>query len=184
MIETKVLDAAWEEAKIRSLRFTMSDVTRRLRMSKSSLYKLVPSKDELIHDMLSLAIERFNQEEKQLLSGDLSTREQINRFIKAYLSMMKPMMTAGFLEDLQLSYPEEYKRWEDFYAEKVAHCIDILRSGVEKGILRPFNLAVVQQCLYTSATALTDSSFLKRNNLTYEKAITDLEEILFCGLLR
>ncbi len=184
MIEEKVIEAAWEEAKLRSLRFTMSDVTRRLRMSKSSLYKLVPSKDELIHDMLSFAIDRFNHEEKQIRSGDAPMRTQIDRFIKAYLSMMHPMLTAGFLEDLKLFYPEEYERWEDFYAEKVKDCIDILREGVGKGVLRPVNLAVVQQCLYASATALTDSSFLRSNDLTYEQAITALEELLFCGMLR
>ena len=44
----KVILAAIEEMKIHALRFTMEDLTKRLHMSKTSLYKIVNTKENLI----------------------------------------------------------------------------------------------------------------------------------------
>lgn len=182
-MEEKVILAAWEEVKRHSLRFTMSDVTRRLRMSKSSLYKLAPSKDELIHGMLDYVMEQFNREERKIEESNLPLMMGIHHFIQSYLSFVQPMFLTGFYNDLKLSYPEEALRWEKFYEEKVSDVMNLLQKGVTEGIFRPVSLPVVQHCLYVSAAALTDPEFLRKNNLTYEQAITTLQDLLFQGLL-
>ena len=182
-MEEKVILAAWEEVKLHSLRFTMSDVTRRLHMSKSSLYKLAPSKDELIHQMLNYIMDQFNREERKIEESNLPLMIQIHRFIQAYLSFVQIMFSTGFHSDLKLSYPDESLRWDKFYEEKVSDIVSLLQKGVSEGIFRPVSLPVVQHCLYVSAAALTDTDFLRKNNLTYEQAITTLQDLLFHGLL-
>jgi len=182
-MEEKVILAAWEEVKLHSLRFTMSDVTRRLRMSKSSLYKLASSKDELIHEMLDHVMEQFNREQRRIEDSKLPLMMRIEHFIQSYLSFVQHMFSTGFYSDLKLSYPEEALRWDNFYEAKVNDVMNLLQEGVVKGSFRPISLPVVQHCLYVSAAALTDSEFLRKNNLTYEQAITTLQDLLFHGLL-
>lgn len=182
-MEQKVIKAALEEVKVHGLRFTMSDVTRRLRMSKSSLYKLVPSKDLLIEEMQSYIMDTFNAREKRIHNSNLSLVDKVQQFIRAYLEMMRPLTTSGYFEDLQLLYPEESARWDAFYKEKVGDFINLLQVGVEAGVLRPVCLPVVQHCLYVSAIGLANPSFLQHYNLTYQQAVEALEDILFNGLM-
>lgn len=182
-MEKKVIAAAWEEARLHSLRFTMSDVTRRLRMSKSSLYKLVPSKDILIHEMQNYMIDVFNETEQRILASSSPVITKIRGLVQAYLEMMQPMASSGYLEDLQIMYPNEYDRWQAFYTEKVADVMHLLEQGVSDGIFRPVCLPVVQHCLYISAVALADADFLKRYDLTYQQAVETLEDVLFHGLM-
>lgn len=118
-MEQKVILAALEEVKLHGLRFTMADVTRRLRMSKSSLYKLVPSKDRLIEEMQSYIMDTFNAEAAQIQDASAPLVTKVQRFVRAYLDMMQPLTTSGYFEDLQLLYPDEYTRWQDFYKAKV-----------------------------------------------------------------
>ena len=149
-MERKVITAAWEEARLHSLRFTMSDVTRRLRMSKSSLYKLVPSKDALIHEMQSYMIDTSNEKENRIMTSTAPVITKIREMVQVYLEMMQPMAASGYLEDLRLLYPDEYDRWQEFYTEKVADVMQLPGTGVRDGIFRPVCLPVVQQmpCTY------------------------------------
>ena len=143
-MEQKVILAALEEVKLHGLRFTMADVTRRLRMSKSSLYKLVPSKDRLIEEMQSYIMDTFNAEAAQIQDASAPLVTKVQRFVRAYLDMMQPLTTSGYFEDLQLLYPDEYTRWQDFYKAKVQDVIGLLQKGVETGLFRPVSLPVVQ----------------------------------------
>ena len=183
-MERKVITAAWEEARLHSLRFTMSDVTRRLRMSKSSLYKLVPSKDALIHEMQSYMIDTSNEKENRIMTSTAPVITKIRDMVQVYLEMMQPMAASGYLEDLRLLYPVEYDRWQEFYTEKVADVMQLLEQGVRDGIFRPVCLPVVQQCLYVSAVSLADTDFLKQYNLTHQQAVETLEDVLFYGLMQ
>ena len=127
-MERKVITAAWEEARLHSLRFTMSDVTRCLRMSKSSLYKLVPSKDALIHEMQSYMIDTSNEKENRIMTSTAPVITKIREMVQVYLEMMQPMAASGYLEDLRLLYPDEYDRWQEFYTEKVADVMQLLEQ--------------------------------------------------------
>ncbi|WP_294024071.1 TetR/AcrR family transcriptional regulator [uncultured Megasphaera sp.] len=182
-MEQKVILAALEEVKLHGLRFTMADVTRRLRMSKSSLYKLVPSKDRLIETMQSYIMDTFNAQATQIQDASVPLVTKVQQFVRAYLNMMQPLTTSGYFEDLQLLYPDEYGRWQDFYKEKVQDVIGILQEGVETGLFRPVCLPVVQHCLYVSAMALADPAFLAHYDLTYQQAVETLEDVLFHGLV-
>ena len=59
----ELIRAAIEEIKIHSLRFTMEDLTRMLKVSKTSLYKFVALKDELVSAVVDEMISAFNREE-------------------------------------------------------------------------------------------------------------------------
>lgn len=182
-MKEEVILAAWEEVKRHSLRFTMSDVTRRLRVSKSSLYKAVSSKAELVHVMLDYVMVQFNREEQKIEEADLPLMVELHHFVQSYLSFVQPMFLTGFYDDLKLFYPEEVLRWDNFYEEKINDVMKLLQRGVNEGLFRPVSLPVVQHCLYVSAAALTDREFLRKNNMTYEEAIMTLQDLLFQGLL-
>lgn len=181
-MKEKIIETAWEEAAVHSLRFTMADIARRAHMSKTSIYKVFASKDALVHEMLSYRIKTYQQDLKK---GDIagSLAKQIRHFVECYINLMSPIFSSGLYRDLEFSYPEEYIKLEVFYGDQVDYVTNLLQKGVDAGEFRPINLAVVQRALYVSTEAMLDARFLASHNLTYKEAVENLEDLLFNGIL-
>ena len=69
-MEDRIIEAAMEEMQIHSLRFTMEDITRRLHIGRNSLYKIVPSKEALILQMIEYKISEFQNKKTEILSEE------------------------------------------------------------------------------------------------------------------
>ena len=180
-MKDKVVRAALEEIKIHALKFTMADITRRLHISKTSLYKVVPSKDQLIHDVVAYEISSFNRQEKEILESGLSSSDKVFRFISLYIGFFHAMSNAIY-DELRLNYEEDWNRWMTFQQEKIDDLMVLLREGMEKKEVRPVNEAVLRRCLILSASGLADSSFLEENRLSFSDALSTLQDILFNGI--
>ena len=178
----KLIQAAIDEIKIRSLRFTMEDLTRRLRVSKSSLYKIVSSKDEVISGVIDWLIDSFNRKEAEILKTDMPIPDKLKMFTQAFMSVTQGFDSSMY-GDLQRYYPDEWEKWISFREEKIDVFMNLLRKGINDGVLRPVNSAVVYQCLSASMTAIASPEFLGNNNLTYSQAVNTLQDIVFNGLV-
>ena len=177
----KLIQAALEEIKVHSLKFTMDDMTRRLHISKTSLYKMVASKDELISAVIQYMIEDFTRKANAILQSDWSPHQKIVEIIQLYTQLMGSLKI-NLYGDLYLLYEEQWKIWRDFQKAKIAELLNLIQQGMEQGIYRKTNLAVLEKCLVVSVEGVSDSAFLAQNNLTNVQAIETLCGILFDGL--
>lgn len=181
MTEERVILAALEEIKIHSLKFTMEDITRRLHMSKTSLYKKVVSKDALIADIVTYMIERFNEQERTTLTPEMAIDEKNMRLIELYTNMVTPFNNAVF-SDLHVLYEDQWRRWQAFQQEKIDELMALFQEGVRLGVYRSVNMAVMQYMLEHAVTALADPTFLNTHNLKYSEAIQGLSDIILYGI--
>lgn len=178
----KVIQAALEEIKVHSLRFTMEDLTRRLRMSKTSLYKIVASKDQVISEVVDELIRAFNQKETAILTEGQPILDKLKAYTQSFMTLARGFDDNVYAE-LQRFYEKDWERWQAFRQEKINVFMRLMQEGIDAGVLRPINRAVVYQCLSASMNALASPDFLDENNLTYSQAIDVLQEIVFHGLL-
>ncbi|MBQ7221168.1 MAG: TetR/AcrR family transcriptional regulator [Synergistaceae bacterium] len=178
----ELIHAAIEEIKIHSMRFTMEDLTRRLRVSKTSLYKFVASKDELVSEIVSELIASFNREESEILNSSKPIQKKLQLFTQSFMRI-----TQGFdsrvYGDLQRFYKDEWEKWSAFRQEKISVFMKLLQEGIDSGAVKPVNFAVVYQCLNAAMEAIAKPDFLESNNLTYSQAVDTLQDIVFHGLL-
>ncbi len=177
----KLIQAALDEIKVHSLKFTMDDLTRRLHISKTSLYKMVPSKDVLITAVVRYLIDDFTRKEQVILQSDWDPHKKVVAIFHLYTQMVGPLRV-NLYGDLFLLYEEQWKLWNDFNNERIEELLNLIRQGMEQGIYRKVNLAVLKQCLLASSEAVTDSEFLAENNLTNLQVMETLHLILFEGL--
>ncbi|MBR1730238.1 MAG: TetR/AcrR family transcriptional regulator [Selenomonadaceae bacterium] len=92
----KVILAALEEMKIHALRFTMEDLTKRLHISKTSLYKIVDTKEKLIHEIINYLMKSFEEEEKNIKIQANSAKEKIIRFVDEYTKMFNFLESGAY----------------------------------------------------------------------------------------
>lgn len=181
MTEEKVIVAALEEIKLHSLKFTMEDITRRLHISKTSLYKMVTSKESLIDDIMTYMIDRFNQQERRLITPQMTIHEKNVALIQLYTDMVMPFSNAVF-QDLRLLYEAQWQRWRAFQTAKIDEIISLLQAGIDQGLYRPINTDVMRYTLEHAVAALADVEFLNKHHLTYSEAIQSLSDILLNGI--
>ena len=181
-MEEQIILAALEEMKIHSVRFTMEDLTRRLHVSKSSLYKYFSSKGLLIHAIINFLMEEFHKEIDEVREENFSHEEKFRKYIFAYTKVFR-YFEHGIYNDLQNSYPKEWKRWEDFRKQKIKKLLAFIQDGIDKKIFRQIDLVIFQQCFVVMLDKLSDQNFLTENDLSYSLAVENFSEMILYGLL-
>lgn len=180
-MEKRIAEAVLEEMKIHGFKFTMDDITARLHMSKSSLYKLVGSKDKLVHDLISFIKDDFEMQKRKLFAEEIDRYSKICRFVELYVEIFRPFDN-NIYKEIKLLYYQEWERWELFQQENVDCLLQLLQDGINAGEFRQVNIRVVRQIVLTAAIAMTDYQFLQENNLTYYDALETLSDLIFNGL--
>ena len=181
-MRNRIITATVEEINLRGFKFTMSDLARRLSVSKSSLYEHFPSKDALISSILELILHDFHSQEENIYNSTLPLRQKLKAILTIKPDRFEPFSNRVY-EDLRLSYPEEWQKVVQFRQERMSRIANLLQHGIDTGIIRPIHVSVAQQTIISALNGLTSYSFLTENNLTYQNAIAAMIDIIVEGLI-
>lgn len=180
----RILLAAIEEINYHGVRFTMSDLAKRLSVSKTSLYEHFSSKSELIHSILMAGIEDVQQQEQAIYTNAaLTLAEKIAAVLKVAPAVLGSLNNYRLQDDLQLYYPEEIQIIEKFKAERQERFLSLIVQGIETNALRPINTNVLRQIIASAFNDLFSYRFLSENNMTIPDALSAMSDILVNGLL-
>lgn len=181
-MRSRIIMAAAEEIKFRGFKFTMSDLVKRINISKSSLYEHFSSKNELVSTLIDMALEDiFKQEEMIYNNFEMSIEQKFQSLIIVSPVLFGPLSDRIY-DDLRKVFPEEWKRVEDFRQERLDRMISLLEKGVESHNIQPTNFKVLKQLIIGAMNDLFDYRFLVENNMTYHDAMVALAKIIVSGL--
>lgn len=178
-----IIHAAMEEIKMRGLRFTMQDLATRLKVSKRSLYENFSSKENLIDEMVDIILSDMTEEEHAIFAKDIPIPEKVEQLLTIH-PYDAEMFNTNVYEDLKRMYPEQWQKIESSRMERQRHVEVLLTQGIKEGTLRPFQVSLIGHILKDAFESFTSYSFLAGNGLTYEKAMHNLLDILFKGMLK
>ncbi|MGN0954205.1 TetR/AcrR family transcriptional regulator [Dialister sp.] len=180
-MKDRLVKATLEEMKARSLKFTMDDLARKLHASKSSIYKMVDSKESLIRLVMHWAMERFDRKAEALVHGKGPVNSRLMAFCGLFFKTFWYLPDA-VNEDLEMRYEDIWEEWQAYREAKFDDMMALLKEGVDKGEYRRVNLPVVRQCVFYAAQGLTNPDFLKEMNMTGKDVLELLEDIMLKGL--
>lgn len=175
--------ATVEEINLRGFKFTMSDLTRRLSISKSSLYEHFSSKDELIGTILDIVLNDFQEQEEKIYNSNSPIIEKLQASLTITPKTFEPFHNRLY-DDLRLTYPAEWEKVASFRKKRMERLVTLLSQGMEAGTIRHIHLGVLQQLLTSTMNDLTSYRFLAENNMTYLDAVAAMLDILINGLQR
>jgi AcrR family transcriptional regulator len=182
-LRNRILLAAAEELKTRGVKFTMSDLARRLRLSKTSLYEYFASKNELIHSILATAIQDVQEQETEIYSNcELSVVDKIQAVLKIVPKVYGPIYSRNLYEDLRNYYPDEWELVENFRQEQLDNLISFIANNIEIHSLRPVNTFVLRQIIISTTNDLFNFQFLEEGNITHANALAAMADIIVYGL--
>lgn len=181
-MRNRIIMATIEEINLRGFKFTMSDLVKRLSISKSSLYEHFSSKDELISTILDMVLNDFEAQEEKIYHSDLPIIEKLKAILTITPRGVEPFHNRVY-DDLRLTYPDQWQKVIRFRNGRMDRITALLRQGIDAGIIRHVNLEVVQQIIDSTADDLISYRFLSKNNMTYPDAVAAMLDVVIYGLM-
>ncbi|QBJ95519.1 TetR/AcrR family transcriptional regulator [Rhodococcus sp. ABRD24] len=159
---------------------TLDDIAARLHCSKSTLYRLADSKDQLVRAATVHFFRGATDRVEASLEGVVGARERIRTYLEAVGEQLRPA-SARFMEDLSgvSAVREVYERNTRFAARRVQ---ELITDGVEAGELRDAHAAFVGDVAAAAMVRIQQRQVATSTGLDDAQAYQELAILLTEGL--
>jgi AcrR family transcriptional regulator len=163
---------------------TVDEIASQLGISKKTLYKSYPSKEELLRASLHSMMRSAGWELERIVSSD---QPLVNKLSKAMILMgtYVSKIRKETIADMQRSAPTVWIEL-DKYRNKhiVAKIIDLIAQAKDENILRPeVHAEVVIEMFVNSIRGIVTPEVLTSRSFSAEQAIRSIVTVIFQGAL-
>ncbi|MEV6830244.1 TetR/AcrR family transcriptional regulator [Amycolatopsis sp. NPDC051102] len=160
--------------------FTLDDLAGRLRCSKSTLYALAPSKEQLAVKVVTQFFRGAAERIEERVAGIDDARKLIAEYL-AGVSEHLNRASAAFMRDLAAFGParEAYQLNSRFAATRLRQFID---KGVADGVFRDVHARLVAEMTGLIIEGIQTGVLGRRTDVSDAEAFTALGELLLGGL--
>ncbi|MDI3341616.1 MAG: TetR/AcrR family transcriptional regulator [Sphaerobacter sp.] len=160
--------------------FTLDDLAARLRCSKSTLYALAPSKEQLAVSVVRHYFKSVAARIEERIRDVTDVRERIGAYLAAIGDELRPA-SGEFIEDIAAFEPARaaYETNARFAAERIR---GFIREGVEQGVFRDVHAALVAEMINVTIAGIQRGDILERTGLTSADAFAELATFVLNGL--
>ncbi len=181
-IRKSIMDAVVDLFNEKGMKFTMDDISKKLHISKKTIYKEFDDKDELFYATVDYGFAAIKQKEAEIIADD--SLDLLDKISKVIVCLPDNYRNIDFRMVYQLrdKYPNVYNRvakriesdWED--TEK------LLKEAMDMGKLRKLPIPVVKLTIEGAIEKFLSTEELSRTELSYEDALNDMIDIIINGL--
>ena len=132
MLETRALFFRYGFSRV-----TMDEAAEALGMSKKTLYRYFPSKEDLLQEITACHMEECDSSLKAICKRqDVSPLEKL-KLVMTYITNIFSQMSDSLMHDLRRNAPEIWKRVEDHRQKNIESDFgSLIREGRQKGMFR------------------------------------------------
>ena len=182
-LSSRIRGAALVEFAEKGVRFTMDDLSRRLGISKKTLYAQVRDKEGILASLIEDAFTSIKEQERGIV-GDaaLDPVEKLRRVI-GIMPSLGSTLDYRRVKEIARQYPELYARIAAHIESDWEVTLALYEAAARKGLLRRVDTGVLRELLFATMEQLLRDDFLERSGLSYDEAIRGMLDMLFEGLL-
>lgn len=160
--------------------FTLDDLAGRLRCSKSTLYALAPSKEQLAVRVVTQFFRGAAERIEERIGGIDDARKLIGEYLAGVAEQLN-RASAAFMHDLAEFGParEAYELNSRFAAKRLRQFID---KGVADGVFRDVHARLVAEMTGLIVEGIQTGVLGRRTDVSDADAFTALGELLLGGL--
>ena len=163
---------------------TMDEIAANLGMSKKTLYKFFPSKEELVREIIyKMRCGVKDYIDDLLANNEMDFVEKLKRMMNL-IGNQSSKLQGPLLEDLHKNIPEVWKQINEFRKDNVRQKFtQLINMGVEKGIFRKDIDQRLIVLTYSSAIqGLINPEILSQMPFSVEQVFESLIKIIFSGI--
>jgi AcrR family transcriptional regulator len=163
---------------------TMEEFAQSMGMSKKTIYKFFPGKEDLIREITREKLQHVHDgcmQCQQDMSVDFMQRiKNVTGFISAEMRKLTPQ----FYSDLQKTMPELWKEVDEFRSQRIYEDFSaMIREGIKIGVFRKdINIEVLVLMYGNAIQSIINPEILSRLPLNASQAYEAIVNIIFGGV--
>lgn len=181
-MNTEILKAAEEEFQVSGLKFTMTDVAKKMHISKKTIYLYYTSKEELLMDMLKTGFDDIQNNKKKILKKEIPLEKKIREIMIA-LPDQYQVIDLRMLSDLHQKYPKVYKALRTYLESDWEPVIHLLEEGMKAKKVRRISIPALQTIITATIESYLSTDVLKNSRMSYTEGLDAMMDIVMDGLL-
>jgi AcrR family transcriptional regulator len=179
----RILESAQD--KFFSLGFTkvtVDEIAEDLGMSKKTIYKFFPSKEDIMLGIVRMTMKRFEKKVIEIVDSDKPFEEKFPVFL-ALLASLTRKMSKAIQRDIQKHLPEVDREIEEFRREKIfGRLTPMFRQAKAEGFLREdLNDDIFMMVFINAIQTIMTPSVLADYSFSAQEAFKQIFRILFEG---
>ena len=164
----------------KGVRTTMDDVSRRMGISKRTLYQNIRSKEELADFLVTRYFEIVEEVQRQIREdASLDPVEKVRRLLTATPSL--PLARFRMTE-FRVEYPQAYALLDEKLSRGWEKTFVIMDECIAAGRFRPFNKELFAR-VYASAIEGLTLEFNQQSGMTFDHMQAPLVQVLLFGIV-
>ena len=150
-------------------KFTMDKISKKLAISKATLYKYFSSKEEIIDAVVQFKIQEIVAFEELLADENIDFTARFFDIIKT-ASIMLAEISGQFLHDTKVIHPELFTKLNAFSDRALYAAEKFYQQGIEAGVLNDLDPKILALTDKMFIQAVSNPKFLKEHGVSIKEA--------------
>ncbi|MDH7604886.1 MAG: TetR/AcrR family transcriptional regulator [Melioribacter sp.] len=165
-------------------KISMDEFASSLRMSKKTIYKHFPSKEELVKSTAYSFMRQIKKEIETVVNSNLHSIEKIVSIINILKDIGISRMSDRWLGDIRIHMPSLWKEIDSFRQKLLYKNISIIFSqGIKEGYIINVPHQIIINVFMSAIQSVINPDFIMNNNFSINEAINSTLKILINGIL-
>jgi hypothetical protein len=180
----KILKAASDTFFTRGFyKIPIDDIASSLKMSKKTIYKHFPAKEDLVREVAYLFIKTHSENIAGIITNDYNAVEKLFYIFK-YLGNMLINISDKWFSDIQSQAPEIWNEIEVFRSKFMTRNISgIIEQGKKEKYIVNYSSLIMINVFLSSIRGIINPAFITNNKIPAFKALESTLDIIMNGIL-
>jgi AcrR family transcriptional regulator len=162
---------------------TMDDVASELGMSKKTIYKFFPSKEDLVMAIAKHFMDRMKSKILPALNSDKNAIEKLSELIKI-LAGASEKISKKRMEEMKRHFPAIWNEIDSFRTKMMFENITkVIDQGKKEGLFIDYPTNIIMNILVASIRNIVNPDFILNNNFSIIEAARTVFKIIIGGIL-
>lgn len=163
---------------------TVEEIAQDLGMSKKTIYKFFPSKEDIMRALMRMNMRRLEKQVISIVESDKPFEEKFTAFFGT-LGRITSKISRPLLRDIQKHIPELGKEIDEFRREKIfGRLRSMFTQAKDEGFLRKdLNEDIFMMMFINSVQNIVTPSVLAEHSFSASEAARQIFQTLFEGIL-
>jgi len=162
---------------------TLDEIASELKMSKKTIYKFFPSKDELVMAIAKFFMNKMKSQILPALSTDKNAIEKLADLINILAKASEKISTKR-MEEIKRHYPGLWIEIDRFRTEMMfGNITKVIDQGKKEGLFIDYPTNIVMNVLVASVRNIVNPDFILNNNFSIIEAARYAFKIIIGGIV-
>jgi AcrR family transcriptional regulator len=162
---------------------TMDEVASELKMSKKTIYKFFPSKDDLITAIAKHFMEGLKSKILPALNSEKNAIEKLAE-LNQILAKVSTKVSSNRMDEIKQHFPKLWNEIDSFRTKMMfGNITKVIDQGKAEGLFIDYPTPIIMHTLVSSIRAIVNPEFILNNNFSIGEAALNVFKVVIGGIV-